>query len=35
MSFKRLMERAGIDDGVAPKKDGKLEDASGFEPLEH
>ncbi len=24
MSFKRLMERAGIDDGVARKKDGKL-----------
>ena len=24
MSFKRLMERAGIDDGVAHKKDGKL-----------
>jgi integrase len=24
MAFKRLMERAGIDDGVARKKDGKL-----------
>ena len=24
MSFKRLMQRAGIDDGVARKKDGKL-----------
>ena len=24
MSFKRLMESAGIDDGVARKKDGKL-----------
>jgi integrase len=24
MAFKRLIERAGIDDGVARKKDGKL-----------
>lgn len=24
MSFKRLMQRAGIEDGVAPERDGKL-----------
>jgi integrase len=34
MSFKRLMQRAGIDDGVARKKDGKLgRNVSKFLPI--